>query len=137
MCREYNMPEVDIYAAESKFNAARTEYMTLMSTITTSCLGNDQMSSTCQKAASLNADMQTYLIEMSNSLPKNIENIAKQHEILSVSAQLDKDMNLLITEIATKKDSRIIAQMNYINMLPWFISSIAVCSIVLYQWNRQ
>jgi len=132
------MPEIDLYAAESKYFAARTEYMTLMKTITTSsCLGNGRMTSNCQKAASLNADMQTYLIEMSNSLPKDIKNISKQAEILSVSNQLDKDMNLLITEIASKKDSRIIAKMNYINMLPWFISSVAVCSIVFYQWNRR
>ena len=59
------MSEVELYAIQSKFNQARSEYITLLGTIQTTCLGNE-LTRECQRAAMLNADMQTYLIQMSN-----------------------------------------------------------------------
>ena len=129
------MSEVDLYAVEAKFNNAKEEYMSIMNSVKTSCLGKEKMKKKCQKAAELNADMKTYLIQMSTLTKKTIQNIPKQHELLSVSNQLDKDMNLLVTEITQKEDSETVATMNYITTLPWVISAITVFSIIVYQWK--
>ena len=129
------MSEVDLYAVESKFNTAKDEYISIMNSVKTACLGKEKMKRRCQKAAELNADMKTYLLQMSNLTKKTIVNIPKQHELLGVSNQLDKDMNLLITEITQKEDTETVATMNYANTLPWVISAITVFSIIVYQWK--
>jgi len=129
------MTEVDLYAVEAKFNNAKEEYMSIMNSVKTSCLGKEKMKTKCQKAAELNADMKTYLLQMSNLTKKTIQNIPKQHELLGVSNQLDKDMNLLITEITQKEDVEIVATMNYANTMPWLLSAITIFSIIVYQWK--
>jgi hypothetical protein len=129
------MSEVDLYAVEAKFNTAKDEYISIMNSVKTACLGKEKMKKKCQKAAELNADMKTYLLQMSNLTKKTIVNIPKQHELLSVSNQLDKDMNLLITEITQKEDSETVATMNYNTTLPWLLSAITVFSIIVYQWK--
>jgi hypothetical protein len=129
------MSEVDLYATESKFNAAKKEYLSIMNTVKTGCLGKEKLTKKCQKAAELNADMQTYLLQMSNLTKKTIPNIPKQHELLSTSNQLERDMSLLMTEIGQKQDTAVLAHMNQANFLTWGISAIAIVSIVLYQWK--
>jgi hypothetical protein len=129
------MSEVDLYSVESKFNTAKDEYISIMNSVKTACLGKEKRKRKCQKAAELNADMKTYLLQMSNLTKKTIKNIPKQHELLSVSNQLDKDMNLLITEITQKEDTETVATMNYTNTMPWIISAITVFSIIVYQWK--
>jgi len=129
------MSEVDLYAVEAKFNTAKDEYISIMNSVKTACLGKEKMKKKCQKAAELNADMKTYLLQMSNLTKKTIVNIPKQHELLGVSNQLDKDMNLLITEITQKEDSEMVATMNYATTIPWLLSAITVFSIIVYQWK--
>ena len=74
-----SMSEVDLYALEAKFNETKAEYIALMNTLQTSCLGGET-SDQCQKAAELNATMQNLLIQMSNMMKKTPASLPKQQE---------------------------------------------------------
>jgi hypothetical protein len=129
------MTEVEIYSVQSKFNQAKTEYMSLIESLQTSCLGKEQ-SKECQKAASLNADMQTYLIQMSNLIKKTPrQSISKQKELLDLSAQLNDDMQNLTTLEAEERDLQVFASMNYVNTLAWSLASLTIF-ILVYQSKK-
>jgi hypothetical protein len=129
------MSEVEFYAVQSKFNQAKREYKALLETIQTSCLGN-QLSNKCRKAASLNADMQTYLLQMSNFI-KNIPlPFTKQKQLLEISNQLNIEMENLISLEGEEKDMEVFATMNYVHALSWTIASITIVFILVYQSRK-
>ena len=124
------MSEVELYAIQSKFNQAKAEYITLMGTIQTTCLGN-QLSKECQKAATLNADMQTYLIQMSNLVKNTPTSLPKQKELLDVSNQLGNEMNTLSSLSQEDEDIQVISSMNYANALAWTLGAITIVLVLL------
>lgn len=127
------MSEVELYAIQSRFNQAKEEYITLMGTIQTTCLGND-LSRECQRAATLNADMQTYLIQMSN-LVKTPEPLKHQKELLDISNQLGNDMDTLSSLSQEEEDVQVITTMNYAHALAWTLGTITVL-LVLFQSRK-
>ena len=124
------MSEVELYSIQSKFNQAKAEYITLLGTIQTSCLGN-QLSKECQKAATLNADMQTYLIQMSNLIKQTDTSLQKQQELLNLSNQLGGDMETLSSLAQEHEDSEVINTMNYNHALAWTLASITIVFLLI------
>jgi hypothetical protein len=124
------MSEVELYSIQSKFNQSKAEYITLLGTIQTSCLGN-QLSKECQKAATLNADMQTYLIQMSNLIKQTDTSLPKQKELLDISNQLDGDMETLSSLAQEKTDSEVLSTMNYTHALAWTLASITIVFLLI------
>jgi len=116
---------IDLYTLETKFQKAKTEYKTLMETVQTSCLGNN-FSKECQRASTLNIEMQNYLLELS-SLVKPYPK--KRKEYLDFSFQLEEDMSLLQQET----DGQVLASMNYNNAMSWFFVAITVVGLLLYK----
>jgi hypothetical protein len=129
------MSEVDFYAVQTNFNKAKSEYTTLLETIQTSCLGN-QLSNECQKAATLNAEMQTYLIQMSNMIKKTSTSLPKQKELLDISNQLGGDMETLFSLGQEEEDIQVLATMNYTHALAWTLVSITILFIVINQAEK-
>jgi hypothetical protein len=127
------MSEVELYAIQSKFNQARSEYITLLGTIQTTCLGNE-LTRECQRAATLNADMQTYLIQMSN-LVKTPDPLKNQKELLDISNQLGNDMDTLSSLSQENEDVQVITKMNYAHALAWTLGTITVL-LVLFQSRK-
>ena len=123
------MSEVELYVIQSKFNQARAEYITLMGTIQTTCLGNE-LSKECQKAATLNADMQTYLIQMSNLL-KTPDTLKNQKELLDISNQLGNEMDTLSSLSQEKEDVQVLSSMNYAHALAWTLGAITIVLVLL------
>jgi hypothetical protein len=123
------MSEVELYAIQSKFNQAKAEYITLLGTIQTSCLGN-QLSKECQRAATLNADMQTYLIQMSNLL-KTPDTLKNQKELVDISNQLGNEMDTLSSLSQEEEDVQVISSMNYAHALAWTLGAITIVALLL------
>lgn len=123
------MSEVELYAIQSKFNQAKAEYITLMGTIQTTCLGNE-LSKECQKAATLNADMQTYLIQMSNLL-KTPDTLKNQKELIDISNQLGNEMDTLSSLSQEKEDVQVLSSMNYAHALAWTLGAITIVLVLL------
>ena len=124
------MSEVDLYALEAKFNETKAEYVTLMDTLQTSCLG-DQTSAQCLKAAELNASMQNLLLQMSNLMKKTPTSLPKQQELLNLSGQLEIDQDQLVTELAKNDDLTVVANLNRDKWLVWWLSGITVFSLIM------
>ena len=125
------MSEVELYAIQSKFNQAKSEYITLLGTIQTTCLGNE-LSRECQKAATLNADMQTYLIQMSNLL-KTPDTLKNQKELLDISNQLGNEMDTLSSLSQEEEDLKVVSSMNYSHALAWTLGTITVILVLLHR----
>jgi hypothetical protein len=125
------MSEVDLYAAEAKFNESKAEYIVLMNSLQTSCL-KDHTTTQCQKAAELNASMQNSLLQISNLLKKSPRSLPKQQELLNLSDQLQQDQSQLLTEVAANDDIVILANMNYTKWLAWWLSAITVFFLIMY-----
>ena len=123
------MSEVELYSIQSKFNQARAEYITLMGTIQTTCLGNE-LSKECQKAATLNADMQTYLIQMSNLL-KTPDTLKNQKELIDISNQLGNEMDTLSSLSQEKEDVQVLSSLNYAHALAWTLGAITIVLVLL------
>ena len=123
------MSEVEFYAIQSKFNQAKAEYITLLGTIQTTCLGNE-LSKECQKAATLNADMQTYLIQMSNLL-KTPDTLKNQKELLDISNQLGNEMDTLSSLSQEEEDIQVVSSMNYAHALAWTLGTITIMLVLL------
>jgi hypothetical protein len=124
------MSEVDLYALEAKFNETKAEYIALMDTIQTSCLGG-KTSAQCQKAAELNSSMQNLLIQMSNLMKKTPTSLPKQQELLNLSGQLELDRDQLVTELAKNDDLSILADMNQSTWLVWWLSAITLFFLIM------
>ena len=104
------MSIVELYSLEKKFGEKRDQYVSLMNSINYSCLGKEKTSVECLKAARLNAQMQSYLIQMSNLIVKYpIDNNVnkKQLKLLRITDNLEKDMKELITNDAINNDMEI------------------------------
>ena len=129
------MSEVDFYAVQSKFNQSKREYKALLESIQTSCLGN-QLSKECQKAASLNADMQTYLLQMSTFMKNTPLPSTKQKELLEISIQLNREMEDLSTLEGEEKDMEVFATMNYTHALAWTLASVTLVFILVNQSRK-
>ena len=129
------MSEVDLYALEAKFNETKAEYVTLMDTLQTSCLG-DQTSAQCLKAAELNASMQNLLLQMSNLMKKTPTSLPKQQELLNLSGQLEIDQDQLVTELAKNDDLTVVANLNRDKWLVWWLSGITVFSLIMYAQQK-
>jgi hypothetical protein len=137
------MSLVDLYAVEAKFSQTKKEYDSLMRTMKYQCLGKNKSTQKCQKAAELNAQLQTYLIQISNLLVILRPNLnqrptihEQQQQILSLADYLEKDKNELTTTIASKEDAVIFAKMNEYHYLAWFMCSILVFSGIVYQMKK-
>lgn len=128
------MSEVDLYAVEAKFQDAKNEYVSIMNELQT-CLGKES-TKRCQKAAELNADMQTYLIQMSNFMKKTPTNLPKQQELLNVANQLDMDKGELLSNTEKLKDLGVLSEMNHIKTITWFLFSVTVFSLIVYTWKK-
>jgi hypothetical protein len=124
------MSEVDLYALEAKLNETKAEYLSLMNTLQTSCLGN-RTSAQCQKAAELNSSMQNLLIQMSNMMKTTPTSLPKQQEMLNLSGQLEIDRDQLVTELAQKDDMNILANMNHGDWLVWWLSAITLFFLIM------
>ena len=130
------MSEVDLYAVEAKFNDAKSEYVSLMDSLQSDCLGKEKSSKKCQKAAELNADMQTYLIQMSNFMKKTSIHLPKQQELLNVSNQLDMDMNNLTSNSAQNTDIELLSSSNHQHTIVWLLCAITIFALIMYQSQK-
>ena len=104
------MSIVDLYSIEKKFGQKRDQYLSLMKSIKYSCLGKEKTSSECLKAAKLNAEMQSHLIQMSNlivkyPIDKNINK--KQLTLLRISDNLEKELQELVSNDGINSDVEI------------------------------
>jgi len=136
------MSLVDLYSVESKFNEKKKEYLTLMDSIQFSCLGKEKTSKECLKAARLNADMQSCLIQMSNLSIKNppsktVTSLQQQQlEILKLSDKLEKDLQYLLTDSALQQDTTLLTEQNKLHSLAWGFMAILIASLVFYQYKK-
>jgi hypothetical protein len=133
------MSVIDLYSLEKKFNNKRNQYVSLMDSIKYSCLGKEKTSTECLKAAKLNAEMQTCLIQMSNLVVKYPpkKNVNKKHlNLLRISDSLEKDMQELVTNEEIINDSTIQKNMYESQAFLWGITSIIITSIVIYQYKK-
>lgn len=134
------MSLTELYSIETKFNEKKKEYISLMETIKYSCLGKEKTSEKCLKAARLNADMQSCLIQLSTlsvKYPPTGKPLHKhQRNLLKLSDQLQHDLDMLITDYQIKDDSHLNAQMYKQNSMAWGIVMIFIISLVIYQYKK-
>jgi hypothetical protein len=133
------MSVVELYSLEKKFQEKRDQYVSLMNSINYSCLGKEKTSVECLRAARLNAQMQTYLIQMSNlmvqtPIEKNVEK--KQMDLLRVADSLEKDMQELITNDAINNDMEIEKNMYESQAFLYGFVSIIITGFVIYQYKK-
>jgi len=137
------MSIIDLYSVETKFNNKKKEYISLMDSIQYSCLGKDKTSVECLNAAKINAEMQSYLIEMSNILNKNKfrgqsnKNLYKQQlELLQLSDKLENDLDNLMTDTALMEDTTVFQEQHKMNALAWGFMALLITSLVIYQYKK-
>jgi hypothetical protein len=137
------MSVIDLYSVETKFNDKKKEYISLMDSINYSCLGKDKTSIECVKAARLNAEMQSNLIEMSNLLDKNKfkgqsnKQIDRQQlELLRLSDKLERELDELMTDAALHEDTTVFQEQNKLHALSWGFMAVLVTALVIYQYKK-
>jgi hypothetical protein len=135
------MSVIDLYSAESKFNQKRNEYISLMDSIQYSCLGKEKTSVECLKAAKLNAEMQSSLIDMSTltRIPhgqSNKELIQHQLELLQLSDKLEEDLKNIMTDRALHDDSAVFQEQNKLHALSWGFMAVLITALVIYQYKK-
>jgi hypothetical protein len=134
------MSLTELYSIETKFNEKKKEYILLMETIKYSCLGKEKTNEQCLKAARLNADMQSCLIQLSTlsvKYPPTTKPLRKhQRNLLKLSDQLQHDLEMLITDYQIKDDTHLNAQMYKQNAMAWGIAMIFIISLVIYQYKK-
>ena len=133
------MSIVELYSIEKKFGEKRDQYLSLMDSINYSCLGKEKTSVECLKAARLNAQMQTYLIQMSNlivkyPIDKNVNK--KQLKLLRITDSLEKDMKELITNDAINNDIEIQKNMYESQSFLYGFVSIIITGFIIYQYKK-
>jgi len=134
-CPDPYVAITDMREAEARFNASKNEYVALMDTLKTSCLGKD-IPRECQRAAQLNDSMQTILVQMSNFLKTKGGSFPKQRDLLEFASQLEEDKNHLLTARMEHEDLTVIASMNHMHWFAWFISALTVFILIVYAWNK-
>jgi len=133
------MSIVELYSLEKKFGEKRDQYVSLMNSINYSCLGKEKTSVECLKAARLNAQMQSYLIQMSNLIVKYpIDNNVnkKQLKLLRITDNLEKDMKELITNDAINNDMEIEKNMYESQAFLYGFVSIIITGFIIYQYKK-
>ncbi len=135
------MSVIDLYSVETKFNEKRKEYISLMDSIQYSCLGKEKTSVECLKAAKLNAEMQSYLIEMSTltKIPHGQNNKElKQHqlELLQLSDKLEHDLQNIMKDKALHEDSTVFQEQNRLHALSWGFMAVLITALVIYQYKK-
>ena len=135
------MSVIDLYSAESKFNQKRNEYISLMDSIQYSCLGKEKTSVECLKAAKLNAEMQSSLIDMSTltKIPHGQSNKElRQHqlELLQLSDKLEEDLKNIMTDKALHDDSTVLQEQNKLHALSWGFMAVLITALVIYQYKK-
>jgi hypothetical protein len=131
------MSLVDLYSVESKFDESKKEYVSIMDSLNYSCLGKEKSSKMCQRAAQLNAKMQSSLIHMSNLIVKNKPNEKiNQFRLLKMADKLEEDLTNLTTNKNINTDITYIANMNHNHMFMWGLSSIVIISLVYNQYKK-
>jgi hypothetical protein len=134
------MSVIQLYSLEKKFNEKKDQYVSLMDSIQYSCLGKEKTSHKCRIAARLNAEMQTYLIQMSNlivDIPNNKTDVSKKHlELLRISDDLEKDMKELITDEGINIDSAFKENMYKAQAYIWGMLCIGIIGLVSYQYKK-
>jgi len=133
------MSIVQLYAIEKKFGEKRDQYVSLMNSINYSCLGKEKTNTECLKAARLNAQMQSYLIQMSNLVVKypRDNNVNKKHlGLLRVSDSLEKDMEELVSNDALIMDSELEKNMYESQAFLYGFVSIIILGFVVYQYKK-
>jgi superfamily II RNA helicase len=130
------MPVIDLYTNEAHFNAARDEYKSIMKTVKYDCLDETKNVKECQRAAELNADMQTYLLQMSNALANTPPNLKQQQELLNVVHQLELDIEDLLSKNNSKQeqldDLDVFANMYYSKTLTWMLTAITILGLLIF-----
>jgi hypothetical protein len=136
------MSLIQLYLLEAKFNDKKREYLSLMDSIHYSCLGKEKTSDECVKAATLNAEMQTCLIQMSNlsikypDVKSNKPLQKKQLEILQLSDKLEKDLENLMTDTGLKQDTDVLYEQHKLHALSWGFMGILITALVIYQYKK-
>jgi hypothetical protein len=131
------MSLVDLYSVESKFDESKKEYVSIMDSLNYSCLGKEKNNKLCQRAAQLNAKMQSSLIHMSNLIVKNKPNEKiNQYRFLKIADKLEEDLTHLTTTKNINTDMTYIANMNYNHMIMWGLSSVVIISLVFNQYKK-
>ena len=137
------MSVIQLYSVETKFNEKKKEYLSLLDSINYSCLGKDKTSDQCLKAATLNAEMQTHLIEMSNLLNTNkfqgqsLDNIKKhQLDLLKLSDKLESDLNEFRTNAALQVDTTVFQEQKRLHALSWGFMAVLFTGLVIYQYKK-
>jgi len=136
------MSIVELYSLEKKFGEKRDQYLSLMNSINYSCLGKEKTSDECVKAATLNAEMQTCLIQMSNlsikypDVKSNKPLQKKQLEILQLSDKLEKDLENLMTDTGLKQDTDVLYEQHKLHALSWGFMGILITALVIYQYKK-
>ena len=135
------MSVIDLYSVESKFNEKKKEYISLMDSIQYSCLGKEKTSVECLKAAKLNAEMQSCLIEMSTltRIPhgdSNKELKKHQLELLQLSDKLEHDLQNIMTDKALHEDSTVFQEQNRLHALSWGFMAVLITALVIYQYKK-
>ena len=133
------MSIVELYSLEKEFGEKRDQYLSLMNSINYSCLGKEKASKECLKAARLNAQMQTYLVQMSNLVVKypRDSNVNKKHlGLLRISDSLEKDMQELVSTDALNTDSELQKNMYESQAFLYGFISIIILGFVIYQYKK-
>jgi len=126
-----------VYALEAQYQAIESEYKTLMRRLNHTCVGKAAASTECVKAAQLNADMQTTLAELSNTLketgaPKKTTSvIAQQKKLLDLADELERDYSKLT---ASHEDAAVKTNMFKSQYLAW---ALGVAFLVALVWSRR
>jgi hypothetical protein len=134
------MSVVELYSLEKKFEEKRDQYVSLMNSINYSCLGKEKTSVECLRAARLNAQMQTYLIQMSNlmiQVPKTEKNVdTQQLNLLRIADSLETDMKELVTNEAISNDTGIQKNMYESQAFLYGFVSIIITGFIIYQYKK-
>jgi hypothetical protein len=133
------MSIVELYSIEKKYGEKRDQYVSLMNSINYSCLGKEKTSVECLKAARLNAEMQSYLIQMSNlmvkyPIDKNVNK--KQLKLLRITDSLEKDLQELVTNDAINNDTEIQKNMYQSQAFLYGFVSIVITGFIIYQYKK-
>jgi hypothetical protein len=110
-----------------------------MNSINYSCLGKEKTSVECLKAARLNAQMQSYLIQMSNlmvkyPIDKNVNK--KQLKLLRITDNLEKELQELVTNDAINNDIEIQKNMYESQAFLYGFASIIITGFIIYQYKK-
>lgn len=126
-----------VYALEAKYQAIATEYNELMERLNHTCVGKDNASAACVKAAQLNADMQTTLSELSETLkttgaPEKKQSVfSQQMKLLTLADGLETDYTTLTADAA---DASVTTTMYQTRYLAWMLGFAFVGALI---WQRR